>query len=495
MRLTTLLMTIAAALFISCSPQPVLTSEEYPDIFPDYTEVTVPAGIAPLDFCMTDERTSAIYVTVTGENGLTISSRGRFSTRFPLRRWHRLLSRSKGNSITVTVSAKSDSGWIQYRPFPVHISMDPIDYGICYRRIAPGYEAFGPMGIYERSLSSFRERTLIDNSQFDGCVNCHSFNRCISDDFSLHIRGEHGATLIRKENELHAYDTKVERAIGSCVYPYWHPSGRYIAYSSNSTRQGFHVCPSKLVEVFDNDSDVQIYDTGTGRLILPVATADKNAWETFPAFSPDGTTLWFTSAAPKAIPDSLSQIRYKLCRVNFNLDPDGGICQTADSCAVETVIDAPSQGKSIAFPKPSFDGRFLMYTLSDYGTFPIWHHEADLWLLDLQTGENRPLTDVNSDDTESYHDWDSSSRWFVFSSRRIDGRFTRLYICHINEAGETGKPFLLPQRNPGKYYSNLFDSYNVPEFVTSPVPFDTRNALKLINSKEREHFTSETSHP
>lgn len=466
-----------SALMISCSPDPVLKSEEYPEIFPDYTEVTIPTDIAPLDFSMADDSVSAIYVTVTGEKGKSISSGGKTCTRFPIRKWHKLLSSVKGDSVLVTVRARTDSGWIEYRPFPIYISGDPIDFGLCYRRIMPGYEAFGPMGIYERCLSSFKERTLMDNSQFNGCVNCHSFNRCAPEDFSLHVRGEHGGTLIRKEGRLQIYDTKVEKSVGSCVYPYWHPSGRYVAYSSNSTRQGFHESPSKLVEVFDHDSDVQIYDTETGTLLIPSSSARKDEWETFPAFSPDGKTLWFTSAAPKSIPDSLLEIRYRLCRMDL----------TPESSA-ETVIDAPSEGKSIAFPKPSFDGRFLMYTLSDYGTFPIWHKEADLWLYDLDTGESRPLDGVNSPETDSYHGWSSSSRWFVFSSRRIDGRFTRLYICHIDETGKTGKPFLLPQRNPKDYYRDMFYSYNVPEFVSSRVPFNKHKALGLINGSRRDSF-------
>ena len=35
------------------------------------------------------------------------------------------------------------------------------------------------------------------------------------------------------------------------------------------------------------------------------------------------------------------------------------------------------QKKSISFPRPSYDGHFLCYTLSDYGQFSIWHHEAE----------------------------------------------------------------------------------------------------------------------
>lgn len=484
MKRKTIIILFAGILAVSCRPDPAHFSATAPDIFPDYVGVTVPAGIAPLDFCIEDENVTGIYARAASGSGLSVSSfRGR-STRFPARRWHRMLASAKGDTIKLSVTAKTDSGWVSFKPFNIIVSKDDIDYGLCYRKISPGYEAFGPMGIYERDLSSFRERALIENDRFFGCVNCHSFNRCNPDGYSLHIRGKHGATLLQNDGKLEAFNTKTDKTIGSCVYPYWHPSGKYIAYSSNDTHQGFHVCPDKLIEVFDCDSDVQIYDLDTGELTIPSACAQKGRWESFPAFSPDGEVLYFTSAAPEAIPDSLTNIRYNLCKVGFNADT--GQCGGPED--VVTVIDAASGGKSVAFPKPSFDGRFLMYTLSDYGTFPIWHHEADLWLMDLESGKTRPVDEANSEDTDSYHDWDSSSRWFVFSSRRLDGLFTRLFICHIDENGNVGKPFLLPQRNPGKYYSELFRSYNVPEFVASPVPFNTREALKLIKGKERRDF-------
>lgn len=57
----------------------------------------------------------------------------------------------------------------------------------------------------------------------------------------------------------------------------------------------------------------------------------------------------------------------------------------------------------------------------------------------------RPIKEVNSDDTESFHNWSSNSRWFVFSSRRGDGLYTRLYLASMDENGVVGKPFLLPQ--------------------------------------------------
>ena len=73
--------------------------------------------------------------------------------------------------------------------------------------------------------------------------------------------------------------------------------------------------------------------------------------------------------------------------------------------------------------------------MADYGTFPIWHKEAYLYLLDLCTGQYEPLTACNSNDTESFHSWSGNSRRIVFSSRRGTGLYTRLNFSHIDSNG------------------------------------------------------------
>ena len=125
------------------------------------------------------------------------------------------------------------------------------------------------------------------------------------------------------------------------------------------------------------------------------------------------------------------------------------------------------------FPRPSYDGKYIMFTLSDYGNFSIWHKEADLWLLDLTSGDLHKLSEVNSDDTESFHNWSSNSRWFVFSSRRGDGLYTRLYLASMDENGKiTSPPF--PLEDPETYYDRSVYSYNVPDFTSEPIKIDTR---------------------
>ena len=455
-----------------------------PDIYPDYLGVTIPVNIAPLNFCMADESASCIDAVITDRHGNSLHSQGEEAVDFDLDDWHALLSQNHGDSLSVTVSAKYEDGWHTYRPFSIHVSTDSIDYGICYRLIEPGYEVWSKMGIYERDLSSFDECALIENTQFEGCVNCHSFNRGKTDKMSLHIRGPHGATLLRQnDGTVNAYNTKTDQTLGLCVYPYWHPSGRYIAYSTNTTRQLFHSADYNRIEVFDEASDIQVYDVEKNELILSSLLKQDSIYETFPVFSADGRSLYFCAA--RALPkDShqLDSVRYNLCRIDF--DPETGTYGDR----IDVVIDAEAQHKSISFPRPSYDGRFLCYTLSDYGQFSIWHHEADLYLLDFSTGQSCPMKEANSKDTESFHNWSTNSRWLVFSSRRDDGLFTRPYFCHVSDKGVVTKPFMLPQRDPRSFYRDRFLSFNVPDFIIGPTHFDSQQASRAINNEYRKDF-------
>ncbi|MDR1339559.1 MAG: hypothetical protein LBK58_05870, partial [Prevotellaceae bacterium] len=105
------------------------------------------------------------------------------------------------------------------------------------------------------------------------------------------------------------------------------------------------------------------------------------------------------------------------------------------------------------------------------------------YLLRPDSGRIISLDIINSNDTESYHSWSSNSRWVVFSSRRIDGLYTRLYLAHIDEHGQASKPFLLPQKDVN-FYGYFMKSYNLPEFITGKVRKNGYDfSRKAINDK------------
>ncbi len=472
-----ILLIVFSVIAVSCSPQvkPDKQSADAPNIFPDYREVTIPYNIAPLDFKMVDE-SEGIAAVFEGKNGGSISVKGKMYIEIPERDWTRLLEKNKGSKLKVSVFSKQNNTWIAYKAFTIFVSPDPVDYGIAFRLIAPGYEVYSKMGIYQRELASFKQDAIIENTLITGsCVNCHSFRLTNPDDMSLHIRGKKGGTVLKTGDEIKLLNTKTPKTISNFVYPFWHPGGKYVAYSVNKTRQVFHETKAKRVEVIDAASDIIVYDVDNNLPLYCDQLMTEEYFETFPTFSADGKTLYFCRADARPVPMEYKEVRYDLCSIAF--DPATGTFGDK----IDTVFQATAIDKSVTFPRPSPDGKFLMFTLVDYGNFSIWHKEADLYLLDLASGATSPLEAANSDDTESYHSWSSNSRWFVFSSRRIDGLYTRPFISHIDENGKAGKPFLIPQKDPD-YYEALLYSYNIPEFISKEVELDAQKVEQLANT-------------
>ena len=462
------------------TPKDVTSVNELPDIYPDYVDVTIPVGIAPLNFSMTDDDVETIDVEVKGSKGGSLHANGDYAD-FDIDEWHQLLQTNKGGKLTLTVCAEKNGCWTRYRSFDILVSHETLDeWGITYRRIPPSFEIYSKMGLYQRDLSTFDETALLESTQIpDQCLNCHTANRTNPDQYVFHVRGAHGATVVHRNGKDEILIAKNDSLGGTMVYPYWHPDGRYCAFSTNKTSQMFHASGKKRIEVYDSSSDVFVYDTQTHTILKDTLTMKKLWAENTPAFSPDGRWLYYTTAQRQVYPTDYDKEKFSLCRVAFDV-------QTGRfGTAVDTLISTTKTGKSVTWPRPSYDGRYIMYTQVDYGYFSVWHPEADLWLLDLQTGETRPLDEVNSDRAESLHNWTVNSRWFLFTSRRDDGLYTRVYFSCLDDNGKATKPFLLPQRNPKEYYRRSLYSFNTPDFTSRRIQADTRTMGRQIESDQR----------
>ena len=469
------------ALFSACSstPENVVPTDRLPPIFPDYTDVTIPVGIAPLNFNVLVD-VDCVDVVVRGSRSGELHANGAWAC-FDVDDWHELVAANRGGKLMVTVCTMTDGKWTGYRDFDIHVSRYNLDeWGLTYRRVAPGYEIYSKMGIYQRDLSSFDESTIIDNSEVYGmCINCHTANRTQPNEFVFHVRGEHGATIIQQADHSELLKAKNEALGGSMVYPYWYPSGQFCAFSTNQTMQGFHVSDQNHVEVFDVSSDVFVYHPATHEIISDSLLSQKDWSENCPVFSPDGKKLYFITCFQKSYPLHYKDEQYNLCCIDF--DP-----QTKTfGHKVDTLFNAVAIGKSLTWPKPSYDGKFLMFTLLDYGYFSVWHRESDQWLLNLTTGEVQPLDIINSPEADSYHNWSANSRWIVFTSRRANGLYSQLFLASIDEHGHATKPFLLPQKNPLKYYNETLYSFNTPDFTSRPVKMDARQMSRQIMSDKR----------
>ena len=446
--------------------------DEFPSIWPDYREVVIPESIAPLNFSCTEDFSTCLNA-ISGDVSIQKKAKdGLF--RFSRKEWNALISAS--DTLSMTLMAKREGVWVSYKPFNIYVSRDVIDPWISYRLIPPGYQGWKTMGLFQRELGSYRQKAIIENgATADNCLNCHSYPNRNPDKMLFHVRSDFGGTMLIRDGEIEKLDTKTDSTISALVYPYWHPSEKYIAFSVNTTLQSFFNHNPNRIEVFDKASDVVVYDVDAHELHWSPLTKSAERFETFPTFSPDGRWLYFCSAeAVENMPADYDKVKYALMRIAFNPDD----CSFGDK--LEAVFDAPALGKSVSFPRISPDGRFLAFTLHDYGNFSIWHKDADICLLDLESGEliEEPL--MNSSDVDSYHSWSSNGRWLLFSSRRNDGLYTKLYISHIDAYGHASKPFLLPQENPREFYHALMFSYNIPEFMSAEMPVPSRTIVKAV---------------
>lgn len=466
------------------------------NIYPDYKDIVVPPNIAPLNFIVRDSIATAYVVQFTGKGQELLAAAADDDViRIDTAEWRSLLVENKGNNVSVDIYAKRPNGWIHYKPYKISIAEEPIDAFLSYRLIEPGYELYRQLGIYQRNLTTFEEKPIYENNrEYDDnnnhCINCHNYRMGSTESMLFHVRSNHGGTIIVQNDKAHKIQLKDSTIIASGVYPSWHPTANLVAFSTNKTGQAFHLYHSEKVEVLDAQSDLLLYDVTNNEVGHIIRTSDD--LETFPCWSPDGRTLYYCSAGVKhlinpIVPDSLisqhlilkyDSIRYNLMSIPF--DPESRSFGTP-----KVVINAAEEEKSISVPRVSPDGRYVLYTKGDYGQFHIWHKSSDLWVMDLEKDTCYALAESNSPDVDSFHSWSSNGRWFVFSSRRMDGNYTRPYIAYFDKQGRAHKAFVLPQEDP-EWNILLLKSYNVPELSKDAVLISPKELHQCIYETEGE---------
>ena len=479
-----LLFTIVALLFVSCGhqvPESFWEKDELPNIYPDYTNVTVPINIAPLTFEIDGKVDDMVARLSVGEEEVVC---GGPKIQPDADDWHRLAEAAKGKAINVEVYVKDNDNWTRFKPFNIYVSPDSIDPYISYRLISPSYVTYEELTINQRCLENYEESVIFDNMLCSEgaqgqCINCHNYQQYNPDRMQFHARQNMGGTVIAYDGKIQKINMRNDSILSAGVYPTWHPWLPLIVYSTNRTGQIFHSVNPNKIEVFDSESDLIAYNVEKNEVTN--IEKDPAEMECFPFWAPDGKTLYYCSAHfeySDSVGDKGLEFITRTQEAKYNLYKKRFDPETMQFGPRELVFAADSLGKSATLPRISPDGRYLMFTLAKYGVFHIWHHDADLWLLDLKNEElrmkneesavARPMTELNSDDTESYHSWSSNGRWVVFSSRRYDGNYTRPFIAHVDEKGIGTKPFELPCADPD-YHRQFLKCYNIPEFMRGPV--------------------------
>lgn len=394
--------------------------------------------------------------------------------------WKKLLTANAGKPLRITVYTKNRSGqWKKYSNIVNTIASEPVDTYCTYRLLNFQYNFWNDLRECQRDLTSFDETEFLNsqhhrvNSALESkCMNCHMPYKNNPDRFVLQIRSIKGGaeTVITNGDSIDVVSSKLG-------YPAWHPDGTLIAFSVYKVQQYFHSTGKQFIDVYDNGSDIAIYDN-VNRKVLPLPQISQaNILETWPAWSSDGKYLYFCSApvpwtdSKQEPPENFNRTRYSLLRISFDNT-------TRSFGSIDTVISAAQIKQSIVQPKISPDNRFCIFGMQDYGAYPHTNASSDLYIIDMQTMQYRKLP-VNSDYNESWHSWSKNSRWILFSSKRGGGIFTRLYLSHIDSSGNASKPFVLPQEDPD-FYNSFTKCYNVAEFADAPLRFTERQMNDII---------------
>jgi dipeptidyl aminopeptidase/acylaminoacyl peptidase len=234
--------------------------------------------------------------------------------------------------------------------------------------------------------------------------------------------------------------------------------------------------------VIDIDSAICYYDIESKTAKTTEALKLKDRLETYPAWSADGKYLYYCSAPNPGAdekylpPENFDKIKYDLMRISYDIKSDKW-------GEPEMVLSAEKTGLSILLPRVSPDGRFLLFTMCDYGCFPIYQPGSDLYLMDLRTGEYHRL-EINSEYSDSWHSFSSTGRWIAFSSKRQGGLYTRTFFSYMDENGKVHKPFVMPQKDP-EFYDSFLKTYSVPELITGPIRVKHRTLARAVRSSEK----------
>jgi len=459
-----------------------------PRIHPDYSGSVIPPNIAPMNFRVM-EKSARFRVSIRSTRGRPILLEGRSpDVVIPEKPWHALLESNRGEDLLFEVSAKgSDGGWNRYQAVSNRIAGEDIDGTLVYRKIHPSHNSWRSMGLYQRDLRTFEETAILTNDRYaTGCAHCHSFLANRADRLSVDVRKSdyanfNSAQLILEGDRV----TKLENIVG---FTAWHPSGRMLACTVNKTGLILHTARNEMRDIVDRDSWIGYFFLDSLKIKTAPALSRKDWLENYPAWSPDGRTLYFSAVKMPwtdknpVPPEHYEDVKYNLVRIRYDIESDRW-------GELESVLLAKDTGRSMNQPRISPDGRWLTFNGCDYSCWPSYHTDADLYIVDLQkaaeTGrfECRKM-EINTEQCESWHTWSSNSRWIVFSSKKDNPLFNRSYVTYVHGDGTLSKAFVIPQKDP-MFYESYPKTYTIPELVTGPVKVRGEKLAKVIRGTDR----------
>ncbi len=395
--------------------------------------------------------------------------------------WERIKKRSVEHDAEVAVVGLGpDSRAASAARVRIRTSTDPVSDSIFYREV--------PLPFLDvvRDPSRIRWRFGTVDSQesppivlenLPVCGNCHSFSRDgsvlgLDVDYG-NDKGAYAVLPVSKEMVLD--DKKIitwsdyKRNEGDATYGLLSqvsPDGRY-AISTVKDRAVFVATPdiqfSQLF--FPIKGILVVYDRETGTF-KPLPGADDPTYvQSNPTWSPDGKYVVFarTKAYHKAsaadprgvllnekdVPEFVERrepFKFDLYRVPFNGGKGG---------KPEPIEGASHNGMSNYFAKFSPDGKWIVFCKAK--DFMLLMPDSELFIIPAEGGEARRLR-ANTPLMNSWHSFNSSGRWLVFSSKAFTP-YTQLFLTHIDEQGNSTPPVVLER------FTASDRAANIPEFV------------------------------
>ncbi len=494
-RLRTLLsalgLAVGACLFCACGPRcepcygPCAAAYgPCADIYPNYADgIVLPCNIAPLNFRMADGRAHRVRVEACDSTGNMLVSwtKNRCRTRiFNEKTWRETLACVSGGFLRLVVDDTALRVW--------RVSPDSIDPYLVYRLGPHDQNTGGRLQVYERNLTDFSQRCLMDNLQTENnCMNCHSLG--VDSRMVFHVRQAFAGTVVTDGQGSSCKISVPARYGFRLSYPAWSPDGRYIAFATTRISPVQFVNPHRTQDLMpDVAAWIVLYDTRRNRLFSCPALTDTAFCYSFPTWAPDGKSLYFCRTPYMEVwnlpqereKECLAEFRYDLFRIDFDED--------RESFGEPEFVYSPlawgdSVNRSASIPSVSPDGRFLFVSTVMMGSFPS-QNQGDLILLKWDSAGLRPVhtPGFNSPDADRRGVWTSDGKWFVFTSKRESGAQSLLYLAHFDGSAPDGqiisKPFVLPQKHPDHYLWNT-RSFTFPVFDRKPLPFD-RKAYKTM---------------
>jgi tetratricopeptide (TPR) repeat protein len=397
--------------------------------------------------------------------------------------WEKIKSRSLDKPAVVTIvglARETPSNVLSAGHVTIQTSPDPVGAPLFYREVnLPFVDAVkDPSTIRWRfgAVSSV-ERPPVVLENLPVCGNCHSFSAdgaVLGMDIDYaNDKGSYAVVPVRQDMTLDKSTiitwSDYRRDEGAATFGLLSqvsPDGRFVV-STVKDQSVFVPRPGlEFSQLFFPIKGILcIYDRQTGAFQSLPGADDPNLVQSNPTWSPDGKSIVFAATEayslkhtsdPRAVllsPEDCREFlegakpfKFSLFQIPFNAGRGG---------RPEPIAGASFNGKSNYFPKFSPDGKWIVFCQAE--NFMLLQPDSQLYIIPAEGGQARRLR-ANTKRMNSWHSFSPNGKWLVFSGKP-DSPYTRLYLTHIDEQGESTPAVVLDHLTaPDR-------AANIPEFV------------------------------